>query len=126
MTAVPVLFATVNGLHLAEPPEQAKAAIAADHAAAQALPKHERQTEALKDLAELRPRDEGWKKFRQKKVKGPNPLAVRKKKPKTCTQQQQGSQQAAAVGEAADGQAGRKRKRQKHKAADVAGHQVGP
>ena len=59
MAAVPVLVASVNGLHLAEPPEQAKAAIAADHAAAQALPKHERQTEALKDLAECE-RQEEW------------------------------------------------------------------
>jgi U3 small nucleolar RNA-associated protein 23 len=122
MQAVPVLFASVNGLHLAEPPEQAKAAIAAGHAAAQALPRHELASEPLRDLAELRPKDESWKKFRRKKVKGPNPLAVRKKQTKQQQQQQQQqpgvSGAAAAVAGAAagegDAKAAAKRKRKKH------------
>ncbi|WIA30019.1 hypothetical protein OEZ86_000116 [Tetradesmus obliquus] len=116
MQAVPVLFASVNGLHLADPPEQAKAAIAAGHAAAQALPRHELASEPLRDLAELRPKDESWKKFRRKKVKGPNPLAVRKKQGKQ--QQQQAAAGAAAAAAAAgegDAKAAAKRKRKKHK-----------
>lgn len=118
LKAVPVLFASVNGLHLAEPPEQAKAAIAAGHAAAQALPKHELQTEALKDLNELRPRDEGYKKFRRRKIKGPNPLAVKKKRQKPSTHAAAGQAAAttAAAREVTDGQpAGGKRKRKKRK-----------
>jgi U3 small nucleolar RNA-associated protein 23 len=113
MQAVPVLFASVNGLHLAEPPEQAKAAIAAGHAAAQALPRHELASEPLRDLAELRPKDESWKKFRRKKVKGPNPLAVRKKQPKQ--QQAAGGAAAAAAAGEGDAKAAARRKRKKHK-----------
>jgi U3 small nucleolar RNA-associated protein 23 len=117
MAAVPLLFASVNGLHLAEPPEQAKAAVAAGHAAAQALPRHELASEPLRDLAELRPKDESWKKFRRQKVKGPNPLAVRKKQTKQQQRPQQegsGAAAAAAAGEG-DAKAAAKRKRKKHK-----------
>lgn len=108
MTAVPVLFASVNGLHLAEPPEQAKAAIAADHAAAQALPKHELASEQLRDLQQLRPKDDSWKKFRRRKTKGPNPLAVRKKQNKHAAGQTEAATTAADVGKTA---AKRKRKK---------------
>ncbi|KAF8069611.1 UTP23 [Scenedesmus sp. PABB004] len=123
LQAVPVLFASVNGLHLAEPPEQAKAAVAAGHAEAQALPAHERASAPLRDLAELRPRDEGWKKFRRKRTKGPNPLAVKKKKQQA--KPSKGAREAAAPAGAAapggggggeGGGSGKKRKRSKRKA----------
>jgi hypothetical protein len=78
----PVVFASVNGLHLAEPTDTARGLVASGAAAAQALPLHELGSEALRDLYTLRARDEGWKKFRQKKAKGPNPLAAKKKKTK--------------------------------------------
>ncbi len=79
---VPLLFASVNGLHLADPPHVDVAAVSACHNAAQQVPAHERASAPLADLADLRPRDESWKKFRRKRTKGPNPLSVRKKQPK--------------------------------------------
>jgi rRNA-processing protein FCF1 len=77
--SAPVVFASVNGLHLTEPSDTARALVASGTAAAQALPLHELGTEALWDLHTLRARDEGWKKFRQKRAKGPNPLSVKAK-----------------------------------------------
>jgi U3 small nucleolar RNA-associated protein 23 len=44
LQGVPLLFASVNGLHLSDPPDAAKAAIAAGTAEAQTLPVHERHT----------------------------------------------------------------------------------
>jgi U3 small nucleolar RNA-associated protein 23 len=79
-TPIPILFASANGLHLADPSTQAKATVDAGHREDRAVPAHERRTDALKDLAQLRPKDESYKKFRRKKTKGPNPLAIRKKK----------------------------------------------
>lgn len=120
LRCVPVLFASVNGLHLAEPADAAKAEVAAGHAAAQALPAHELQSEALKDLHELRPRDTGYKKFRRKFAKGPNPLAVKKKKEAKGGGVGGGAAAAAAGGgggggaEAAAAAGARKRKRKKH------------
>lgn len=101
---VPVLFASVNGLHLSDPPEASKAAIAAGTAQAQALPAHERHTDALKDLDELRPKDESYKAFRRKHAKGPNPLAVKKKK--TAKKQQTPAAAAAAAAEGGGGGGG--------------------
>jgi hypothetical protein len=107
---------------LSRAPEQAKAAVAAGHAAAQALPKHELQSEALRDLAELRPRDEGWKKFRRKRVKGPNPLAVKKKKQQAppasgssgrAAQAQPGGSEAADDAAARDGSGGRRKRKRR-------------
>eukprot|EP00775_Hariotina_reticulata_P012758 gene12758-12887_t len=111
---VPVLFASVNGLHLAEPPEQARAVIAEQHAAAQSLPKHELKTDALKDLHELRPKDDGWKKFRRKKTKGPNPLAVRQKKPKQPRSDATAGAAGPADVAADEAKAAKHRKRKKH------------
>jgi U3 small nucleolar RNA-associated protein 23 len=126
-TGVPLVFASVNGLHLADPPEQAKAAIAATQAADQVLPAHERTTGALKDLEEIKPKDDSWKKFKRKKTKGPNPLSVKKKQKKGGQQQQHrpkgtgGSAAAAAASGGGDGAsseaaaAAKKRKRKKLK-----------
>jgi U3 small nucleolar RNA-associated protein 23 len=119
LPGVPLLFASVNGLHLADPPGLAKAAIAADTAEAQALPAHERHTDALKDLEELRPKDESYKAFRRKHAKGPNPLSVRKKATKRPQQQQQlGPAAAAAESAEAAAAAKRSRKRRKQKQVD--------
>jgi U3 small nucleolar RNA-associated protein 23 len=126
-TGVPLVFASVNGLHLADPPEQAKAAIAATQAADQVLPAHERTTGALKDLEELKPKDESWKKFKRKKTKGPNPLSVKKKQKKGPQPQHRpkgpdgSAAAAAAAGGGGDGAsseaaaAAKKRKRKKAK-----------
>lgn len=106
MPGAPVVFASVNGLHLSDPSELARSLVAGGAAAAQALPAHERESAALRDLPELRPRDEGYKKFRRKHAKGPNPLAVKKKQPKDKQrqkdkQQQQEDKPAAAAAAAA-------------------------
>lgn len=98
---VPLLFASVNGLHLGDPPQQARAAIAAGTAEAQALPAHERSTAALQDLDELRPKDESYKAFRRKHAKGPNPLAVKRKQQKH-KQPQQPHDRSAGHAAAAD------------------------
>jgi hypothetical protein len=76
--------------------------------------------DVLKDLHELRPKDDGWKKFRRKKTKGPNPLAVRQKKPKWP-----GVDVATAVAGPADvatnnAKASRHRRRRKHSQATAA------
>jgi U3 small nucleolar RNA-associated protein 23 len=76
----PIVFASVNGVHLTEPSRTARILIATGTAAAQALPLHELNTEALHDLHELQQKDEGFKKFRRKRARGPNPLAAKKKK----------------------------------------------
>ena len=116
---IPILFASANGLHLADPSTQAKATVDAGHKEDRAVPEHERKTDALKDLAELRPKDESYKKFRRKKTKGANPLAVQKKKSKK--KERAGGGAAGAVAgesEAAGGAAAaaaRKRKKKKQK-----------
>ncbi len=112
----PLIFASVNGLHLAEPLQRAKSGAASSAAAAQAVPAHELTSEALKELEELRPRDEGIKKFRRKGPKAPNPLAVKKKR----TQAQQQRQQQQQQEQQHEGQ--KKRKRKKSKAGGAAGH----
>jgi U3 small nucleolar RNA-associated protein 23 len=133
----PVVFASVNGIHLSEPSETARALVAGGAAAAQALPLHELATEALHDLHELRPRDEGYKKFRRKHAKGPNPLAVKAKKKRPAPGgsskegggggggAQQRPPQEGAEGGGGGGEEGaaakRKRKRKKGKAAGDGG-----
>ncbi|GBF92380.1 hypothetical protein Rsub_05582 [Raphidocelis subcapitata] len=129
----PVVFASVNGIHLTEPSDTARALIASGTAAAQALPLHELRTEALHDLQELRPRDEGWKKFRQKRAKGPNPLAVQRKKKKKGKPQRGGGGGGGGEGSGGEGGGGsggegggkRKRKRKKGKAGGDGGGGAG-
>lgn len=60
----PHIFASVNGLHLADPPERARARAAKQEAASLAVPQHELATAALRDLPQLQPRDDSLKKFR--------------------------------------------------------------
>lgn len=112
LQGVPLLFASVNGLHLADPPHKAKAAIAADTAEAQVLPAHERHTDALKDLQALRPKDESYKAFRRKHAKGPNPLAVKKKASKRPAEPAAAAVPAADEGAAAAAKKKRKRRKQ--------------
>lgn len=115
---VPVVFASVNGLHLSGPPERAVAAVAQGHADAQVVPAHERVTEALRDLDELKQKDDSYKAFRRKKARGPNPLAVRKKAKKK-SQQAEGSsrkpEQEAAVSSQQETKLKKARKRKKGK-----------
>jgi U3 small nucleolar RNA-associated protein 23 len=123
---VPLLFASVNGLHLAEPPAAAKAAVSDGHTAAQLLPAHEAASEALRDLAELRPRDDSLKAFRRKHARGPNPLSVKKKqqKPKQAAAAGGRAAAAAAVPPAAadeDAAAAAKRQRRRKKRAGDGG-----
>eukprot|EP00879_Flechtneria_rotunda_P023854 GHRR01025263.1.p1 GENE.GHRR01025263.1~~GHRR01025263.1.p1 ORF type:complete len:239 (+),score=112.09 GHRR01025263.1:609-1325(+) len=120
--AVPMLFASVNGLHLAEPAEQAKAAIAAGHMAAQTLQQHELKSEALQDLSELRPKDDSWKKFKRKKVKGPNPLSIRKKQQRPGSHQQSTAAAARTAAPAQlDGKQAAKQRKRKKKQVDGPG-----
>jgi hypothetical protein len=77
----------------------------------------------LKDLDELRPKDESYKAFRRKHAKGPNPLAVRKKAPKkshkdapaaaAAAGQGEGGGDGAAAAAAAAAASKKKRKRRK-------------
>jgi U3 small nucleolar RNA-associated protein 23 len=113
---VPLLFASVNGLHLSDPPQAAKAAIAAGTAQALALPAHERHTDALKDLHELRPKDESYKAFRRKHAKGPNPLSVKKKsskRPHTVASASAAAEGGNGQEESAAAAAKKRRKRRK-------------
>lgn len=116
LPGVPLLFASVNGLHLVDPPQQAKAAIAADTAEAQALPDHERHTDALRDLQALRPKDESYKAFRRKHAKGPNPLAVKKKASKRQSAAAAAAVAAPDAGAAAAAKKKRKRRKQQQQA----------
>ncbi|KAF5826665.1 Fcf1-domain-containing protein [Dunaliella salina] len=83
VAGLPMLFASVNGLHLEEPAGMSKFTA---HEAAQtqmAVPEYERKTSALADLDALRREvkrreSSSTVAFRRKKAKGPNPLAIRK------------------------------------------------
>mmetsp|Transcript_8856 Transcript_8856/g.18923 ORF Transcript_8856/g.18923 Transcript_8856/m.18923 type:complete len:269 (+) Transcript_8856:108-914(+) len=118
----PVLFATVNGIHLETPSEMAKMVVKEVEEAGQALPAHERRSEALKDLEALRPVLRTNVRYRRNKAKGPNPLACKKKikKGAPASQEPQDRQQHPGDGhEHGEGQGeedeqkkkGRKRKR---------------
>eukprot|EP00798_Chlamydomonas_sp_ICE-L_P000343 gene343-1718_t len=52
----PIIFATVNGLHLETPSEMARSTAKEVEDDSMALPKHERESAALKDLEQLRPK----------------------------------------------------------------------
>ncbi len=76
---LPVLFATVNGIHLETPSEMTKVAAKKTQHEVMELPEHERTSKALKDLEEIRPQLRTNVKFRKNRAKGPNPLASKKK-----------------------------------------------
>lgn len=125
LQGVPLLFASVNGLHLSDPPGASKAAVAAGTAQAQVLPAHERQAEALKDLDALRPKDESYKAFRRKHAKGPNPLSVKKaakrsrpKEQATAAESGDGGEAAAAAAAAAEKKKRKRRSQQQQAATD--------
>jgi len=129
----PVVFASVNGVHLSEPSDTAKALIASGTAAQQALPLHELNSVELHDLHLLRQRDEGWKKFRQRKARGPNPLAIKKKKKESSKgvggksssgDGKKGEAAAAAAGGGSgsggeEGAAAKKKRKRKRKGSDA-------
>lgn len=99
---MPLIFATVNGIHLSDPSETSKDSVHKTRAV-EAVPEHELRSEALRDLPQLHAH-KGGAKFRRNKAKGPNPLAVKKR-------QKKGLQVGQATGE--------KRKRVRRRKGDV-------
>jgi U3 small nucleolar RNA-associated protein 23 len=81
----PIIYATVNGIHLDTPSEMAKKTGRDAELVSSSLPSHERKSEALKDLELIRPKLTTSVKYRRNKAKGPNPLASKKKSEKGCT-----------------------------------------
>ena len=75
----PILFVTVHGLHVETPSEMARAAAREEEEESRSLPSHERRSEVLKDLEQIRPKLLTSVRFRRNKAKGPNPLAMKKK-----------------------------------------------
>eukprot|EP00200_Dunaliella_tertiolecta_P003103 CAMPEP_0202339712 /NCGR_PEP_ID=MMETSP1126-20121109/1458_1 /ASSEMBLY_ACC=CAM_ASM_000457 /TAXON_ID=3047 /ORGANISM="Dunaliella tertiolecta, Strain CCMP1320" /LENGTH=234 /DNA_ID=CAMNT_0048930305 /DNA_START=104 /DNA_END=808 /DNA_ORIENTATION=- len=98
VAGLPMLFASVNGLHLEEPAGMSKSTA---HEAAEtqmAVPEHERKTSALADLDALkrevkRRESSSTVAFRRKKAKGPNPLAIQKASKKQSQAPKKGSLQ---------------------------------
>lgn len=87
----PIVFATVNGVHLETPSELTRQLIQQVEEQQQTLQRHERRSEALKGLEELRVKPTTSVRFRRVKAKGPNPLASKKKIAKKKKQQPGGS-----------------------------------
>ncbi|PNH07775.1 hypothetical protein TSOC_005749 [Tetrabaena socialis] len=78
----PLVFATVNGVHLATPSLVSKQRANEDEAATQRLPEHERAAEPLLrqgELEALRGKPSTSVRFRKNRAKGPNPLAVKRR-----------------------------------------------
>ncbi|KAJ9530030.1 hypothetical protein QJQ45_023316 [Haematococcus lacustris] len=100
----PLIFATVNGIHLEEPQGLSLTTAHQESEAHQALPAHERCSQALQDLDSLRRRPATKSIFRRNKAKGPNPLSVRKKATKLAPP----AHATKAPLEASDGQPRRK------------------
>ncbi|KAG2499800.1 hypothetical protein HYH03_002096 [Edaphochlamys debaryana] len=117
----PLVFATVNGVHLETPSEVTKQKAKRDEEATRALPRHERAAEPMlaeAALAELRregraaqgPGPSTSARFRRNKAKGPNPLASKKKvkKPAPAQAQAQAGKAGKGGGEAAGAEGGGK------------------
>ncbi|GAX85470.1 hypothetical protein CEUSTIGMA_g12886.t1 [Chlamydomonas eustigma] len=75
----PIIYATINGIHLDTPSEMTKRTAKDAEVANSSLPTHERESEVLKDLELIRPKLTTNVKYRRNRAKGPNPLASKKK-----------------------------------------------
>ncbi|KAL4444025.1 hypothetical protein ABPG75_011762 [Micractinium tetrahymenae] len=125
-----VLFASVNGVHLEQPSELQKQAVAQEDRKHMAPSEAELQTAALQEVAAAQqPRDRPS--LRRKKAKGPNPLSALPKKKKQAAaagaggrggQQQRQQQAGGGSGGGSEGkqQAG-KRKRQRRRGGRASG-----
>lgn len=78
------------------------------------LPAHERRAEALKDLEDLRPKLTTNIKYKKPKIRGPNPLSVKKKD----------SKRKANVVPAPEPAVDKKAKRKRHKKRGAAASNV--
>jgi len=109
----PLLFVSINGMHLEQPSDAAKAAAApATDAGGSAVPVYERASAPLADLDAITPKLRTSAKFRRNKAKGPNPLAARKKVEKKATAKPAAAA-AAAAGAAGGNSCAAKRKRRR-------------